>query len=254
MAVDIRAELTRQSVTMLKRKCKKLKISAEGSKFDIINRLLGINDNHNNNARIINAAAAPPQRPNTNEIRQIQHRRRHSLLRRRLRYKKVKNINKVKKAKTEQNNIKSIKKKNKATKITFHFVGIRPPLSSIANCYHFSDINIKSMVIRSKLTKNSRISALKAFIKKIYFTLNSCDINIAIWYSHLLISNNNDAKLKHFGITKYALLTLAISEDKVRAIDNDSNIHHQMFDPYKLKRTTLNEVQQGFDIITQKEM
>ena len=260
MAQQARDELIRTSRDTLKRKCRKLKVSAEGSKTDMIDRLIQKMYGENN------MIPPPPSHPPSPQIQindnDREMRRLRALQRRRLQYQPSVPIKRViiikdkkqKKTTITNNTKKQVVNKTKLQKevkpnyLTLQFVGIRTV--HLYKLLKFENIKLRSMIVPTKLLPKSTIGELKKFIKKIYCIPEKHDI--LILFSNIQISNNNDAKLKHFGVSNYSLLCLAISVSKKKSI-YDPYTHHRVFNSLKQTRESIkNEVKKGLDIITQQ--
>eukprot|EP01084_Bolivina_argentea_P005983 11318_1 len=168
---------------------------------------------------------------------------------------KIKTSNKLNKEShlTHYTNLTSLnpKQKSKKTKgLTFHFFGI--PANKLNKSHKttlkFDDIDINSIVtIKSSLKTSDNILKLKEFIHK---TFNIPIIyNILIFYSHLIISTDNNSKLNAFGITNKSLLLLAISPT-INIFENNKNIN--TFNEQKSNHKFEIKCMKGFDIITQQ--
>eukprot|EP01083_Nonionella_stella_P012082 34305_1 len=189
-----RDELTRQSIVKLKRKCKELKISREGGKMDIVNRIFYMMEGRH--------GTQPHTRTFRADTRKL--RLQHRLHR------------KTKRNKKGGKNSKKEKKKC----LSLRFVGIRPPKSDKFDNFISSftgtmgEIQIKSMHAKTNLVSTSTVSKLKKCIRNIYSIPSRYDILIlSSQVSDMIISDRDEATLSHFGIADHNLLTIGISRD-----------------------------------------
>eukprot|EP01084_Bolivina_argentea_P042214 77877_1 len=241
-AIYTHAALIRLSRVQLQRKCKKMRVSREGSKTDIINRILRV---HGDQPPPIHPnPPAQANRPNLNDDRMLR-------LQRRLHYTPTNAIIRRKKKKAGKRKHK-LKKKDY---LSLQFVGIRAPRSYTFRNFistYVSDIKIASLNIKTTLEATSTVSKLKRYLKKVYGIPAQYDV--LILYSHMVISHHNRATLRHFGITNHSVLTIAVCMDTKQR-------HYDRYTPYTYQHLLsaldsteqqLQSIQKGLDIITQE--
>lgn len=246
----------RKPRAVLQKKCKSMKISGQGSKSDIVSRLLprllaiesGINPPPNNvtpdrQSRVHLQRRMQYRPPNTSRGRQSRRNAKGSRVAKKLRSPQSTSS---KRAATKSKR----KKSRKSTILTLQFIGIRIPEKWSNIKYPLGpDSAVTSLVAKSGLTGKSAISDLKAFIRRTY--LVKAESDILILFSNVVISGNNTAKLRDFGITNYSLLTLAVIKSKRKC----PPFHHQHI-ARSLRSTTKsmkNGTEIGLDIVTQDD-
>lgn len=149
----------------------------------------------------------------------------------------------------------ALKGKDHSGHLTLQFIGIRKPRNEHVIGYPLGKkSNITSLVVKSGLTGNSTISELKKFIKTTYSIPMGYDLFIL--YSHIVISQNDNAILNDYGITNQSLLTLSIIKthpSKCPNAQTPHSAHHHISRSLSCTEKTMKKGSDiGLDIITQE--
>jgi len=266
----MQADLLKKSRAHLQKRCKSMKISAQGSKGDIIERIL--------NHLATNPDTIPPPTGNIPADRDASQRRSRVQLQRRMQYQPAiasrggrrKTGNKsgvIKKRKSVGSKSKTTKsaKSTKSTKLQpkvspkpqpliLQFIGIPFKYYQCTQPnIHYPlgmDSNVTSTVIITSLTRNSTICELKRLIHETCGIPKKC--GLLILFSHVVISKNDTAKLRDFGITNHSLLIVAVIGSKRikygSQVDSNQHIRKSLLSTKRMiKKGTVT----GLDIITQ---
>jgi len=263
-----RNALLKLSRDVLKKRCKNAKLSAEGSKGDLITRLLqsaappaSNAEAQNQSVRAVSRRVARNTRENERRAeaeaeRERQRVQKRARLQKRLRFNAT---NRYTKASAHRSNVKNAKLQQ-SLPLELMFAGLSPPTTYQNTTEYSAAVSSLGnytgcvMFVRTSLTIKSSIGELKQFIRSVYGIDNKH--GLMIFYSHLRISQNDSAKLLHFGITNRALLTILVSARTSSKPGGggcaDVGCNRVLARAIKEMKTQRMQTYRGLDIVTQE--